>query len=124
MKSACGTNSLTLVITVAKGLLGSKSRTGNLFKDENISSCISLKGRGRRSEKFRNVLLQGDNFQQSWSIHAAVTSNPISTVLPFLQSHPKHWLLSEVQYWIRCIINMIQDGNFYFPQLCLCNYSN
>lgn len=32
MKSACGTNSLTLVITMAKGLLGSKSRTANLFK--------------------------------------------------------------------------------------------
>lgn len=31
MKTAFGTNSLTLVITVANGLLGSKSRIENLF---------------------------------------------------------------------------------------------
>lgn len=43
-KSACGTNSLTQVITLAKGLLGSKPRAANLFKDKNIRSCISLKG--------------------------------------------------------------------------------
>lgn len=34
MKSTCGTNLLTLVVsTVAKGLFGSKPRIENLFKD-------------------------------------------------------------------------------------------
>lgn len=92
MKSTCETNSFALVITVAKRLLGSKSKTANPFRDETINSCINLNGWGR-SEKFRTGLLEGDEFLQCWGIHAAVTSNPINTALHFLQSHPKHCLL-------------------------------
>lgn len=63
MKATCETNSFALVITVAKGLLGPKSKTANPFRDENINSCINLNGCGR-SEKFRTLLLEGDEFQQ------------------------------------------------------------
>lgn len=44
MKSACETNSFALVVTVAEGLLGSKSKTANTFRDETINSCINLNG--------------------------------------------------------------------------------
>lgn len=63
MKSTCETNLFALVITVVDGVLGSKSKTANFFRDENINSCTNLNGLGR-SEKFRTVLLEGDEFQQ------------------------------------------------------------